>query len=78
MYYATLAMFQMGGDYWKKWNESMQRVLLHTQSKGGCADGSWDAASAPHGKAGGRVFTTAIGCLSLEVYYRYLPVAALK
>ncbi|MFC1479099.1 prenyltransferase/squalene oxidase repeat-containing protein [Planctomycetota bacterium] len=77
-YYATLAMFQMGGDYWKKWNEAMQRVLLHTQSKGGCADGSWDASNAPHGKSGGRVFTTAIGCLSLEVYYRYLPVAALK
>ncbi|MFC1479100.1 hypothetical protein ACFL6F_00745 [Planctomycetota bacterium] len=77
-YYATLAMFQMGGEYWKQWNESMKTVLLDSQAKGGCADGSWDAASAPHGRSGGRIFTTAIGCLSLEVYYRYLPVAMLK
>ncbi|MFC1479483.1 prenyltransferase/squalene oxidase repeat-containing protein [Planctomycetota bacterium] len=72
-YYASLAMFQMGGTYWKKWNETMKKVLCGTQCKGGCADGSWD----PEGYIGGRMgrlFTTAMGCLSLEVYYRYLPV----
>ena len=76
-YYATLAMFQMGGAYWKKWNESMKKVLCESQSKGGCADGSWD----PEGYIGGRMgrlFTTAAGCLSLEVYYRYLPVILQK
>ena len=39
---------------------------------GGTDDGSW----APDGKWGGgagRVVTTALGALSLEVYYRYLP-----
>jgi len=80
MYYATLAMFQMGGEFWDKWNESMKNVLIDSQRKGGCMDGSWD----PTGFAGwadsraGRVFFTAVGCLSLEVYYRYLPVSMLK
>jgi len=78
LYYATLAMFQMGGEYWKAWNERMKEMLLDTQRKGGCADGSWDADKVSYGSAGGRIFSTAVGCLSLEVYYRYLPVAMLK
>jgi len=36
-------------------------------------DGSWDLLSKTD-KAGGRVYTTAIGALCLEVYYRYLPM----
>ncbi|MFC1479484.1 prenyltransferase/squalene oxidase repeat-containing protein [Planctomycetota bacterium] len=76
-YYATLAMFQMGGVHWKKWNETMKKVLCDSQRKGGCADGSWDGVGYIGGRVG-RVFTTAVGCLSLEVYYRYLPVAMLK
>jgi hypothetical protein len=77
-YYATLAMFQMGGKYWKDWNESMKKVLCDSQCKGGCADGSWQDGQDYIGGRMGRLFTTAVGCLSLEVYYRYLPVAMLK
>jgi hypothetical protein len=36
-------------------------------------DGSWD----PYGSSGtrgGRVYQTAVGALSMEVYYRYLPM----
>jgi hypothetical protein len=76
-YYATLAMFQMGGGYWKRWNETMKKVLCNTQCRGGCADGSWD----PEGFIGGRIgrlFTTAMSCLSLQVYYRYMPIAMIK
>ncbi|MBK9976081.1 MAG: hypothetical protein IPP14_15010 [Planctomycetes bacterium] len=32
--------------------------------------GSWDSVDA-WGSAGGRVYSTAINCLTLEVYYRY-------
>jgi hypothetical protein len=79
-YYGTLGMFQMGGEHWKAWNQAMKKTLLDNQCKGGPMDGSvqdkdgsWD----PHSWIdlyGGRVFTTALGALSLEVYYRYLPM----
>ena len=72
-YYGTLVMFQMGGDYWKQWNKAMRDMLVSNQRKGGPDDGSWD----PNGKYGqraGRAFSTAVGALCLEVYYRYLPM----
>jgi hypothetical protein len=76
-YYATLCCFQQGGDIWKKWNEGLKAALVPTQRKDGDHDGSWD----PKGFSvegaeqwGGRVFTTAMGALCLEVYYRYLPL----
>ncbi|MBN1808431.1 MAG: terpene cyclase/mutase family protein [Planctomycetes bacterium] len=72
-YYGTLGMFQVGGDYWKKWNVAMKGSLLPTQRRGGDEDGSWD----PVGHwcpRGGRVYSTALGALCLEVYYRYLPM----
>jgi len=79
-YYGTLSMFQMGGDYWKGWNKDMKSTLLTNQRKGGPldgstddVDGSWDPESWID-KYGGRVMTTAMGALSLEVYYRYLPM----
>ena len=81
-YYGTLGMFQMGGDGWKKWNEAIKPTLVDHQCKGGPMDGSkddkdgsWDAQ--PQGwfdSSGGRVYTTAMGALTLEVYYRYLPM----
>jgi hypothetical protein len=72
-YYGTLAMFQMGGERWKKWNLGLKKTLLPNQRKGGDEDGSWDPTSgwAP---IGGRVYSTAVGALCLEVYYRYLPM----
>jgi len=73
-YYGTLVMFQMGGDYWKSWNANMRDMLVERQRKGPeSIDGSWDPDGAWCGQ-GGRVFSTAMGCLCLEVYYRYLPM----
>jgi Squalene-hopene cyclase C-terminal domain len=80
-YYGTLAMFQMGGAEWTAWNGSMKKTMLENQSKGGPMDGSlndkdgsWDPNGSYIDKYGGRVFTTALGALTLEVYYRYLPM----
>jgi len=77
LYFGTLGCFQLGGDDWKDWNEAMKGVLLPRQEKGGPMDGSdkdldgsWPADGAP----GGRVMTTVLAQLCLEVYYRYLPV----
>jgi hypothetical protein len=77
-YYATLAMYQMRGTQeselaWQRWNDALKRQLTITQVTQGPQRGSWNP-SCIWGPYGGRVYTTALGCLSLEVYYRYLPI----
>ena len=72
-YYATLALFQTGGDAWTTWNTSLQERLLAAQGTSGELAGSWPTATI-WGGYGGRVYTTAMGALCLEVYYRHLPV----
>jgi hypothetical protein len=71
-YYATLAMFQVGGPRWTKWNEALKVACIDHQrmKKEECAFGSWDAID-PWSSAGGRVYSTAMNCLCMEVYYRY-------
>ncbi len=76
-YYATQVMFHMGGDYWKAWNGRLHPLLVNTQIKRGSMAGSWDPRNpvpdrwAPHA---GRLYVTTINLLSLEVYYRHLPL----
>lgn len=72
-YYGTLCVFQQGGDLWKQWNDSMKSALCDNQRKGGDEDGSWDPVGA-YANEWGRVGQTALCCLCLEVYYRYLPL----
>lgn len=74
-YYGTLAMFQLGGTYWERWNSQLKVTLLATQEKNGHQRGSW-APEKPFGIDGGRVFTTACSALCLETYYRFLPLYA--
>ncbi len=76
-YYATLTMHNFGGPEWDAWNRKMRRVLIQSQEKQGCATGSWDPLEPSFdiwGEKGGRLMTTAFNCLTLEVYYRYLPI----
>ena len=72
-YYSCLAMYQHQGEPWRKWNPAMQKLLLGRQVKQGQHAGSWPP-NTTYGSHGGRVFTTALATLSLEVYYRYLPM----
>ncbi|MCC6574454.1 MAG: terpene cyclase/mutase family protein [Planctomycetes bacterium] len=87
-YYASLALFQMGDTYWKKWDDAMSKVLMAHQrgfiegDKGSNKDtldehGSWDSVDA-WGTAGGRVYSTAINCLTLEAHYRYMRLGEKK
>lgn len=72
-YYATLALYQQGGAPWKEWNEALLAVLVSDQRTDGELAGSWNPRR-PWGDYGGRVFSTAMSTLCLEVYYRYLPL----
>jgi hypothetical protein len=71
-YYGSYAMYQMGGEHWRAWNEAMKPTIVDNQRHDGDFRGSWDPIG-PWGFAGGRVYATALMCLCLEVYYRYLP-----
>lgn len=76
-YYATQVMFHMGGDHWQRWNAALNPLLVGSQQRSGALAGSWQPRTpvpdrwAPHG---GRLYVTAMNLLSLEVYYRHLPI----
>ena len=72
-YYGTLAMYHTGGTAWKRWNDRMQPFLINSQRRDAEFNGSWDPNGLWSGY-GGRVYSTAMAALCLEVYYRYLPV----
>ncbi len=72
-YYGTLAMYQYGGAPWREWNEALRETLIAEQRTRGHMSGSWDP-KAPWGAYGGRIFSTAVSTLCLEVYYRFLPL----
>lgn len=73
-YYATQVLHNTPGPEWDQWNRTMRRILIDSQVKEGCAAGSWDPEGHSHGEAGGRVMVTSLCVLTLEVYYRYLPL----
>jgi hypothetical protein len=72
-YNCTLAMCQHGGEPWKRWNDVVREHVLSLQNKDrrACLRGSWDWQGDRWGGEGGRVYTTALATLMLEVYYRY-------
>ena len=73
-YYATQVMHHWGGEEWTRWNELMRDQLVRTQHplKDGHLAGSWDLADV-HG-GGGRLYMTCLSVMTLEVYYRHLPM----
>jgi len=73
-YYATLASFHVGGPQWEAWNRQLQAALLPLQRRESSGlDGSWDP-DPVWGGHGGRVYATAMAAMTLEVYYRHLPM----
>lgn len=68
-YYGTLSLYHLQDSNWDLWNAALQNQLLPRQAD----DGSWDANSV-WGPSGGRVYSTALATMTLEVYYRYRPL----
>ena len=79
-YYAAQVMHNYGGDMGKAWNKGLREGLIATQASDATKEdyGSWSAAGDPHGQAGGRLMTTSLNLLCLEVYYRYPPMGRAK
>ena len=71
-YYATLALHPQQDQAWTTWNEALRATLCRQQRGDGRFAGSWDPDSV-WGGYGGRAFSTSLGALCLEVYYRFLP-----
>ena len=76
-YYSTQVLFHMGGNRWKTWYGSLYPMLIRSQLQSGEFDGSWEP-NGPipdaWGRFGGRLYVTTLNLLSLEVYYRHLPI----
>jgi hypothetical protein len=78
-FYATQVMHHFGGSQWAAWNQRMRDALIAAQARQGHETGSWyfdekepEDALAP--TLGGRLYSTSLAALTLEVYYRYLPL----
>lgn len=70
-YLGTLAMFKVGGNAWRQWGANVDEAIVASQQRGdGPTAGSWDPAGA-WGAIGGRVYSTALMTMCLEVFYRY-------
>jgi hypothetical protein len=70
-YYGTYALYQYGGPSWKKWEGHIVDAVAKPQEKEGELKGSWDPSVDPWGTFGGRVYSTSILALTMEVFYRY-------
>lgn len=80
-YYASLALHRQqqlsdqNAAAWQAWNSALTSVLVSKQAGDGQDAGSWDP-ECIWGGYGGRVYSTALSTLCLEVYYRYAPLAS--
>ena len=63
-------MFQLGGDFWRKFFPRLLTVLAEAQH----ADGSWDIESLDAEANFGNIYTTALCVLSLTPPYQILPI----
>ncbi len=72
-YYATQLLFHTRHSKWDAWNQKMRDYLVETQAQSGHEAGSWFFKER-YGSVGGRLYTTAMAIMILEVYYRYLPL----
>ena len=74
-YYATMVLHHRRGRYWKQWNPKMRDFLIATQARQGHEEGSWHFEDRMGtGRQGGRLYSTAMAAMTLEVYYRFLPL----
>jgi hypothetical protein len=79
-YYAAQMLHNLQGADWDRWNALVRTALVRNQvTSGARVAGSWNPRQ-PVGhpdenvEKGGRLYLTALCLLTLEVYYRHLPL----
>ncbi|MFA4987041.1 MAG: hypothetical protein WC712_10685 [Candidatus Brocadiia bacterium] len=72
-YFGSLVLFQLEGDLWKKWDRKLYDLLISHQNKvPGDLLGSWEPSPGTDCTGlGGRLYSTALAVLTLEIHYRY-------
>ena len=78
-YYATQVLHHMEGEAWERWNGALRDQIISNQVKAGKLGGSWhpsrpEGDAHEYGESGGRLYITCLSILTLEVYYRHLPI----
>jgi hypothetical protein len=73
-YYATQVLHHLEGEEFDIWNHRMREHLLRLQRVSGELEGSWDPRGSDRGSSGGRMYSTVLSLLTLQVYYRHLPM----
>ena len=72
-YYATMVLHHFDGPQWPSWNEKLRQRLIAEQAIEGHEAGSWYYPH-EHSEVGGRLYNTCMALMTLEVYYRYMPL----
>jgi hypothetical protein len=73
-FYATQVLHHRHDEAWPDWNKEQRDYLIQMQDDSSThRAGSWYFHD-HHGQVGGRLYTTAMAVMILEVYYRYLPL----
>ncbi|HZY85126.1 MAG TPA: hypothetical protein VFE78_09870, partial [Gemmataceae bacterium] len=76
-YYATQVMHHMGAESWQFWNlgphgkNGIRDTRIAKQDTGAVARHKHQRGSWPPEKEGGRMMSTSLSLLCLEVYYRH-------
>ena len=70
VYYCSQGMFQLGGEYWRKFFPPLAETLVANQS----SDGAWGPENDASGEYFGRAYTTSLAVLALTSAYQLLPI----
>ncbi len=73
-YYAAQALCHYEGPIWEQFNARLRDHLIATQATSGHEAGSWFFGNDPGAEKGGRLYGTALAVMTLEVYYRFMPL----
>jgi hypothetical protein len=77
LYWTTNLLHRRNDEQWPAWHTATRDLLLQTQDLGkenAHQRGSWSAKGDEGAAEGGRLFATTMAVLTLETYYRQLPM----